>query len=64
MFYSGIRNILILVLVGVQVCGSLDYPALLLQFPRSAVYQQTEYAVACLKRDVTYSILFVCDMTI
>lgn len=64
MFYSCIRIVLILVSAGVQVCDPVHYPALLLQFPRTAFDQQAEYDVACLKRVGMHSILYFCDLII
>ena len=61
-FHSRIRIVLLLVFAGVQVCDSVDYPALLLQFPRAAFDQQAECDVAWLKRGVMHSLLHLCDL--
>ena len=45
-FYSNIRNILILVFSGVQICDSFDLVALLLQLLGPTCYKQTKFALA------------------
>lgn len=60
--YARIRIVLLLVFAGVPVCDSINYPALLLQFPGAALDQQAKRDVAWVKRGVMHSLLHLCDL--